>query len=34
VINAQSYQGVAASSVARYYMAAPRFVSATLSVDF
>ncbi|NYE63689.1 iron complex outermembrane receptor protein [Duganella sp. 1224] len=34
VINAQSYQGVAASSVARYYMAAPRFASATLSVDF
>jgi iron complex outermembrane receptor protein len=34
VINAQSYQGVAASSAARYYMAAPRFVSATLSVDF
>jgi iron complex outermembrane receptor protein len=34
VINAQSYQGVAASSAARYYLGAPRFASATLSVDF
>jgi iron complex outermembrane receptor protein len=34
VINAQPYQGVGVASVSRYYLAAPRFASATLSVDF
>jgi iron complex outermembrane receptor protein len=34
VINAQPYQGVSVASVSRYYLGAPRFASATLSVDF
>jgi iron complex outermembrane receptor protein len=34
VVNAQPYQGVAVATVSRYYLAAPRFASVTLSVDF
>jgi len=34
VINALPYQGVSVATVSRYYLAAPRFASATLSVDF
>ena len=34
VVNALTYQGVAPSGASRYYLGAPRFVSATLSVDF
>lgn len=34
VINSLPYQGLAASGATRYYLGAPRFVSATLSVDF
>lgn len=34
VVNALPYQGVSVSSAARYYLGAPRFASATLSVDF
>lgn len=34
VINALPYNGVAPSGATRYYLGAPRFVSATLSVDF
>jgi len=34
VINALPYQGVSVASAARYYLGAPRFASATLSVDF
>ncbi|HEY0586323.1 MAG TPA: TonB-dependent receptor, partial [Pseudoduganella sp.] len=34
VVNALPYKGVAASGASRYYLGAPRFISATLSVDF
>ena len=34
VVNSLPYQGLAASGATRYYLGAPRFASATLSVDF
>jgi iron complex outermembrane receptor protein len=34
VLNSLPYQGLAASGATRYYLGAPRFASATLSVDF
>jgi iron complex outermembrane receptor protein len=34
VINAQPYQGVSVNTLSRNYLGAPRFASATLSVDF